>query len=1008
MDEMTINYTTKLLTEAEGISSFLGIRGIVKRFPLFVLSCRCYDQFQIEFVSDNISIFNYDAKSLNGGVHSLSDFIPEKEFYYFRSTFQKYAEKGERDFSCQLEFLDAVGEMRTVLCHVDIIYVNDLPSRIECLFVDITHISLHSAEYRRTRTIINNSDLVFIQQKANERGELAIEFASDNLSNYVYSKNEFFIEHRDISDILHTDDRTIYESQLKCINPDGCTYYTNTFRVVLFQTQVTWALFETLVHAENGMITMVETIIHDITDEKESASKLFESQKVLTNSLKRNQLVTEILKLLQVSDDYFVSLKILMQKLSQFANITTLKILIPKKSKTADEEVVYHSFSYDNKARFFNESEIYISDIVRSYPNITARVANYGMVYCDAFGCSKGCEEEFHRYGSNSNLMYTFSMDSGEIGYIIFSDDNHLRAWDNEIITLVSDFSQIISGMFHRYSIEDQLLSTKDSFKTVLDNIDAYVCVTSINTDKIVFTNKKFNDNFGKNSLGKNFWDILNIDKKDLSLLDNEKNYINTLKKPYFFEVFSYSTNQWLDITEIAVKWNDGSVVKLFTISDITQKVEYEKLIEKQALNDHLTELPNRRMLERDFPKLLEDTLSRNGYGYILFLDLDNFKNVNDGLGHQYGDALLLNIAQFLKGLEYTGKFTYRFGGDEFIILIPYEYCDEMENTVNTLFERFRSEWNVLDTSYFCTVSIGIANFPNDGTNLFDIMKKVDMAMYSAKKNGKNRAIHYKSKIGSDSIRSIELERYLRESVSNNFSGFRVFYQPVINTQTKKLEGAEALLRWSCENLGSISPVEFIPIAEDLGLIVHLGNYVLRQSCVKCKEWIHKGYTDFKMNVNLSVGQLTEPNIVDMIHDTITEIEIPFSNIGFEVTESLAINDMNRMKEVLHSISSLGIDISLDDFGTGYSSLINIKEMPLSTIKIDKSFIDDLMLNSNTEIFVKMIIELAHALNIRVCAEGVEEEYQYNRLLELNADIIQGYYFGKPIPADEFEKKFEM
>ena len=214
-----------------------------------------------------------------------------------------------------------------------------------------------------------------------------------------------------------------------------------------------------------------------------------------------------------------------------------------------------------------------------------------------------------------------------------------------------------------------------------------------------------------------------------------------------------------------------------------------------QAQNDHLTGLPNRRMLEKDFYILVEETIRNDGFGYMLFLDLDNFKNVNDGLGHQYGDILLQNISKFLKDLPYTGSYTYRFGGDEFVLLLPNKHCKKIESVVDTLLKRFREKWEISDTSYFCTMSMGIAKFPYDGKTLNEILKKVDMAMYNAKNHGKNRAMHYKSEIGFNSIRNIEVERYFRESISNSYNGFTVYYQPIINAMTKELEGAEALLR---------------------------------------------------------------------------------------------------------------------------------------------------------------------------------------------------------------------
>jgi len=1002
MDDLTKLHTHKLLARIENISPFSNIASELQNYSIFILKCSCEKNFPVQFVSEGVSSIGFSSSDILKNNQGFSSIISEKDFGYYKSTFNKYSENKKSDFFTELTIINPNNELFETFSHTNIVYENGVAVYVEIIIIDITHEKQSHINLKRLKSIINDDDLIYLQQKTSDNGQYKLNFLSNNISYYGYNKDKFLSSNIDFFEILYPEDRDEYFNQLNEITQDGISYYANTFRIITPKNEIIWAIFETLVHFKNGNIRFVENIIHDITEQKEHTIKLLESQKTLTNNLNHNRLISEILKLLQVTEDYDISIKIILQKLADFTNVSLLRIYIPNSLNT--EFKVYTYDSIDSKLVV---KEVLIQKVENAYPNIMNRLKLYGTAYCDAYGASKKCQDEFEAGGLYSYLIYTISLENNINGYISITDKNK-RTWDNEIVSLLSDISQIISGLFYRYWTQLELSSSKDTFKTVLDNIDVYVCATNIDTDEIIFTNKKFNDNFSNNSIGRNYWEMLDINHSDISCLNANDYYARNIAKPHFFEVFTPSTNQWLDITEIAVTWNDGNLVKLFTMSDITQKVAYEKMIEEQAVNDHLTELPNRRMLERDFPRILEDTIDCNGYGFILFLDLDNFKNVNDGLGHQYGDALLHNIALFLKTLEFTGDVTYRFGGDEFIILIKHEYCTEIDNIVEKLLERFRKKWILLDTYYYCTMSMGVAKFPNDGTNLFDIMKKVDMAMYSAKKLGKNRAIHYKSKIGFDSIRNIEIERYLRESISNSCHGFKVYFQPIINTKTKELEGAEALLRWTCENLGMIPPTEFIPLAENLGLIVELGDFVIKQACAECKRWISMGNKDFKININLSVGQLLEPDIVDRISDIVIDVGIPFSNVAFEVTESLAINDMEKMKDVLNDISALGIEISLDDFGTGYSSLNNIKEMPLNTIKIDKSFIDDLVLNSSTEIFVKTIINLAHALKMRVCAEGVEEEIQYNRLFELDADVIQGYYFGRPIPADEFEKQFNL
>lgn len=1002
MDEFTKHNSNLLLSQLKGIPSFVGSDSGIKSCPLVIFKCKCNKSFSIEFVSEGISLFGFSSSDVIKNNYSFSDFLSEKDFQYFSSLYKRSCDEKESDFFGKFSFINYEHKLINVYIHTNIRYANNIPKYIECIVVDITNENESYYDLKKISSVINSNDILFVQQKPFGENQYKTQFISNNLNYYGLEDDFLSSSDDDFFSLLVPEDKEYNYLQLKNINVDGVTCLVKTYRMCPSPDVIIWTVFETFVYCSDGKIDTIETIVHDVSEQKEFSIKLYESQKNLTNNLKHNQLISEILKLLQVTDDYISSLKILLQKLAPFIDVSVLQIFIPFVEKKS-----YVIYSYNCENETFKQREMSFRSLEKRFPNILARLKNYGTAYCDGYGCSKGCLKEFRKYSKCSHLIYTISLGTEYNGLLAITDKNSSRIWNNEIISLVSDISQIVTGLFHRFLTQQELLSAKDTFQTVLDNIDSFVCVTTTDTNEIIFTNKKFNDNFKFMNNMKHCWDVLLISKEEFMFANEKCNY-RELNHPHFCEIFCPATNQWLDITEMSVIWNNGNLVKLYTMNDITQKVQYEELIEQQAYNDHLTGLPNRRKLESDFPKMLDDALNSNGFGYILFLDLDNFKNVNDGLGHEYGDELLQNIARFLESLEFTGKTTYRFGGDEFIILISHEHFAEFDSIVQTLLDRFRTKWEIKDTYYFCTMSMGIAKYPYDGTNLMDILKKVDMAMYSAKKQGKNRVIHFKRKIGHDSIRTIELERYLRESVNNDCHGFMVYYQPVIHAQTQKLEGAEALLRWNCENFGFISPAEFIPMAESLGLIVQLGDFVLRQACTECKRWISKGMPEFKMNVNLSVGQLIEYNIVDKISDIIIDVGIPFSNIAFEVTESLAINDMEKMKSVLHSIAALGIEISLDDFGTGYSSLNNIKEMPLNTIKIDKSFIDDLITSSSTEIFVRTIIDLAHALEMRVCAEGVELENQYLRLVELHADIIQGYYFGKPIPADEFEQQFNL
>ncbi|MCI9060462.1 MAG: EAL domain-containing protein, partial [Lachnospiraceae bacterium] len=320
----------------------------------------------------------------------------------------------------------------------------------------------------------------------------------------------------------------------------------------------------------------------------------------------------------------------------------------------------------------------------------------------------------------------------------------------------------------------------------------------------------------------------------------------------------------------------------------------------------------------------------------------------------------------------------------------------------------FEKPWFLKGADYYCTMSMGIVRFPTDGDTVQELIKKADLALLEAKRAGKNRCEFYTAEEEGKSFKRLDLEKNMRNAILNACNEFEVFYQPIVDVskEDSPCMGAEALIRWNCGNLGMVSPAEFIPLAEYLGLINPIGDYVLLQACRRCKFWNDSGHPEYKVNVNLSVVQLLRNDTVDRVQDALTQTGLNPQNLTLEVTESLAINDMARMKKILGQIKELGVRVALDDFGTGYSSLNHIREMPIDVIKIDRCFIEDLGKDEFEYAFVRVVCELAQALNMNVCVEGVEYERQYEILKEMQIHMIQGFYFDKPMKAEEFEKKY--
>lgn len=540
---------------------------------------------------------------------------------------------------------------------------------------------------------------------------------------------------------------------------------------------------------------------------------------------------------------------------------------------------------------------------------------------------------------------------------------------------------------------------TENDFESLLDNMPSYVFVTNIDSFEIIYSNRIFKKHFTGEANAKCYERIKRF------LMSKE-----TLNKPdddftQGFDFFCGVHNKWFQIYGKTVELPKMGKARLYTMEDITDKIEFEKEIEKHTLFDSITGLPNRKQLDIDFQDIIRYAENDNQNGMILFLDIDNFKIVNDRFGYQYGDILLKRIGSFLCGLNKLGAQSYAFGGDEFLILIPHLSVNNSAKIVDKIISRFNDSWQLDDVSYTTSASIGTAMFPRDGSSLGSLLQKVDMSVYKAKIDGKSRLIEYRESFGSKLSRHMDIVKEMRESVLHDFEGFYVSYQPIVSAKTKQVESVEALLRWNHPELGSIGPNEFIPIAEDTGLILNIGEFVLREGMKKCKEWVEQGYIKH-LNINLSVNQMICNNFIETVKRIINETGVNPGDIVFEITESIAIKDLRSMSKKISQLCSIGIRIALDDFGTGYSSLNCLKDLPLGIVKLDKKFIDNVSTNNLDKTVVRSIVDLSHKFDLSVCAEGVEYGDQYNVLKDMGVDLIQGYLFSRPQEASSLEKEF--
>lgn len=458
---------------------------------------------------------------------------------------------------------------------------------------------------------------------------------------------------------------------------------------------------------------------------------------------------------------------------------------------------------------------------------------------------------------------------------------------------------------------------------------------------------------------------------------------------------------EWMTIS--AVKDKQGQIVNYIAIfADISQHKETEAQIEHMAHYDPLTDLPNRILLKAHIDHELITAERNNTQFALLFLDLDHFKNINDSLGHSIGDQLLIEVAQQLKSVVREEDTISRLGGDEFNILLPDTNfkgaATVAEKVVKALSKAIYIEQNQLHIS----VSIGISLFPKNGQDYEALYKNADTALYQAKDKGRNQYQFFTHEMQILAMRRMEIENHLRHAVAKN--ELVLFYQPLIDAKTKKITGAEALLRWMHPEWGMVSPAEFIPIAEDTGLIIPIGDWVLEQAITQTKTWHDAGYKPITIAVNLSLAQFNESVLFEKVNNILQRVKLAPHYLELELTESIAMKNADSAIKITQQLAALGIQLSIDDFGTGYSSLSYLQRFSLHKLKIDQSFTQKMLECKETENIVTAIISLAKSLNIKTLAEGVETLEQLNMLLIKGCDEIQGYYYSKPVAADKFIK----
>jgi len=470
----------------------------------------------------------------------------------------------------------------------------------------------------------------------------------------------------------------------------------------------------------------------------------------------------------------------------------------------------------------------------------------------------------------------------------------------------------------------------------------------------------------------------------------------------YELEVYSKDRSVCiLEVKESPVFDKQGNVDAVEGIAhDITLRKQIEEKLEFMAEHDPLTQLPNRVLFNYRLEQAIKSVANTKQKIAVFFLDLDQFKDVNDCFGHPFGDILLKQVANRLSESLREDSVFSRLGGDEFVLFSIFNQFEEIELLAQKIIDHMRNPFSVGGHELYLGVSIGVSNYPDDGDGVAVLIRNADSAMYQAKDQGRNTFKRYTKVLTEAAAERVAVEAELRHGLERH--EFLLYYQPKVDLKSGQIIGAEALVRWLNPAQGMVPPDKFIPLAEASSLILPIGEFVLREACRQTREWLKAGYDLQHISVNISGVQIQRGELPNLVKQVLAEEGLDARYLDLEITESVLMTDPEKVTEILNSLRTIGLTLSIDDFGTGYSSLAYIKQFPINYLKIDRTFVSDITEDINDTAIASAVIALGSSLNLSVIAEGVENEAQQNFLLRLGCDYAQGYLYGRPLPADEF------